>query len=116
MNYIFPNAKEIKSNDKNQVDDKIEWGLSGGFLSFHSSFVCQYHSLLLYFLSLIEITYKSNSLTLKIQMLNSKSVMFVKILFTTANQHLNDKKDNNIDNYSISSLSNPQKVKKLSKV
>ena len=68
------------------------------------------------FLSLIEITYKSVSLTLKIQMLNSFSVMFVKILFTTANQHLNDKKDNNIDIYRISSLFNPQKVKRLSKV
>ena len=66
------------------------------------------------FLSLIEITYKSVSLTLKIQMLNSFSVMLVKILFPTANQHLNDKKDNHIDIYNISSLSNPQKVKRLS--
>ena len=25
---------EIRTSDKNQVDDKIEWGLGGGFLSF----------------------------------------------------------------------------------
>ena len=31
---------EILFQDKNQVDDKIEWGLGEGFLSFHSSFVC----------------------------------------------------------------------------
>ena len=30
---------EIKFNDRNQVDDKIVWGLGGGFLPLHSSFV-----------------------------------------------------------------------------
>ena len=27
---------EIKFSDRNQVNDKVEWGLDGGFLSFHS--------------------------------------------------------------------------------
>ena len=30
---------EIKFNDRNQGDDKNAWGLGGGFLSFHLSFV-----------------------------------------------------------------------------
>ena len=30
---------EIKFNNRKQVDDKIAWGLGGGFLSFPSSFV-----------------------------------------------------------------------------
>ena len=31
---------EIYYNDRSQVDDKIGWGLGGGFLSIHLSFVC----------------------------------------------------------------------------
>ena len=42
--FILPNTKddnlEIKCNNRNQVDDKIMWGLGGGFLSLHSSYVC----------------------------------------------------------------------------
>ena len=33
---------DIKFYDRNQVDDKISWGLDGGFLSIHESFVCEY--------------------------------------------------------------------------
>ena len=36
---------EIKSDDGNQVFDKIAWGLGGGFLCIHSIFVCQQPSL-----------------------------------------------------------------------
>ena len=28
---------EIKFNNRNQVDDKIAWGIGGGFLSIHSA-------------------------------------------------------------------------------
>ena len=31
---------KIKFCNGNQVDDKIEWEIDGGFLCFHSSFVC----------------------------------------------------------------------------
>ena len=34
------NYLEIQLSDRNWVDDKIAWGLDGGLLSFHSSFVC----------------------------------------------------------------------------
>ena len=33
---------EIKFNDRNQVYDKIAWGLSGEFLCFHTGFICKY--------------------------------------------------------------------------
>ena len=36
---IKDNYFEIKFNSRSQVDDKIAWGLDGGFLSFNSSFV-----------------------------------------------------------------------------
>ena len=40
--YAITNNKhlEIKCYERNQVDDKIEWGLGGGFLSIHLNFVC----------------------------------------------------------------------------
>ena len=31
---------EIKFDEKSQVDEKIAWGLGGGYLSFHASVVC----------------------------------------------------------------------------
>ena len=34
---------EILFKDKNQVDDKIAWGLGEGFLSFHSCYVWNNH-------------------------------------------------------------------------
>ena len=33
------NYLDIKFNNKNQVDDKIAWGLGGGFLFLDSSYV-----------------------------------------------------------------------------
>ena len=37
---VNSSTKDDFLEDKNQVDDKIAWGLCEGFLSLHSSFVC----------------------------------------------------------------------------
>ena len=38
---------EIKFYDRNQVEDTIVWGLSGGYLFFHSVLLIHYSSTLL---------------------------------------------------------------------
>ena len=37
---IYENQRYLKFYNGNQVDDKIAWGLDGGFQCIHSSFDC----------------------------------------------------------------------------